>query len=93
MSKSLNAKVKYWYTQTYPDDSLGKNINEDLTFEQLKEAVFHNIDVYDTIGVGDSLIRERCFESLADRMGISYGELYDGFMESTSIASKSGQEL
>jgi len=32
--------------------------------------------VYEYIGVGDSLIRERCFERLAEIAGVSYDEIY-----------------
>lgn len=75
-------KIRDWYTKNYPTDELGKEIN-DITFEDLWNAInFDNI--YDVIGVGDSLIRERLFEHLSEIYGlviitftINYLELKD----------------
>jgi hypothetical protein len=68
-------KIRDWYTKNYPTDELGKEIN-DITFEDLWNATnFDNI--YDVIGVGDSLIRERLFEHLSEIYGVSYNYVYD----------------
>ena len=70
-------EIKEWYGETYKSDELKDYINEGVTFQQLKEVMSQGGDVYDLIGVGDSLIRERLFYGLADRENVEIGEIYD----------------
>lgn len=73
------ANIKEWYTKKYPTDELGTKIKSSATF---KKAV-HNLDrVYDFLGVHDSLVRERVFEELAKREGVTYDEIYNNWLNS-----------
>ena len=74
-------KVKDWYTNKFSIDTLGKEIDADLTFEQLFEAMDNYEDVYKTIGVFDSLIRERIFSKLAEVMCVDYDYVYDQWLK------------
>lgn len=69
--------IKTYYLATFPTDELGNEINPHATFEGLFETLDRYRDVYEYIGVGDSIIRERCFERLAQLMRCRYQEIYD----------------
>ena len=75
-----NTKLKEWYTTNYPSDELGAGINPDSTFQNLFDALDQYRDVYEVIGVGDSLVRERLFESLAEITGYDYQIIYEQWM-------------
>jgi hypothetical protein len=65
--------IKKYYTNKFPTDELGLEINPQATFLGL----IGNIgDVYEYIGVVDSLVRERLFERIAEIMECSYDEVY-----------------
>jgi hypothetical protein len=67
--------IKDWYTNNYPTDDLGEELNE-ITFEDLWNT--DNTDnIYEVMGVGDSVIRERLFERLSEIYGVSYDDVYD----------------
>ena len=72
-----NKKIKEWYMENYTTDDLGQEINEKATFEDLFKALENNTDIYDLIGVGDSVIRERLFKELASIKGIKYNDIYN----------------
>ena len=72
-----NKKIKEWYMENYTTDDLGQEINEKATFEDLFKALKNNTDIYDLIGVGDSVIRERLFKELASIKGIKYNDIYN----------------
>ena len=61
----------------FPEDSMGKEIKEGITFLGLRNILYGDYDVYDYIGVGDSLVRERLFEQLSKDIGQDYGFVYD----------------
>jgi len=72
-----NKKIKEWYIENYTTDDLGQEISEKATFEDLFKALKNNTDIYDLIGVGDSVIRERLFKELASIKGIKYNDIYN----------------
>lgn len=72
-----NTKIREWYMATYPTDDVGEEINADITFYDLFKALDTYKDVYDTLGVTDSLIRERAFEKLAEIMDVGYNYIYN----------------
>lgn len=72
-----NKKIKEWYIENYTTDDLGQEISEKATFEDLFKALEDNTDIYDLIGVGDSVIRERLFKELASIKGIKYNDIYN----------------
>jgi hypothetical protein len=66
--------IKKWYTTKFPTDELGLEINPNATFLFL----IGNIgDVYEYIGVVDSIVRERLFERIAEIMECTYDEVYN----------------
>ncbi len=68
--------VREWYCQAHPTDEMGKEIREGLTFSQLWDTMVNGDDVYHTLDADDSLIRERVFGELAERMRIPYETVY-----------------
>jgi hypothetical protein len=74
--------IKSFYVDTYPTDNLGQEINGEASFEGLNKVLDCNIDVYEYLGVGDSLVRERVFSKLAELMGVSYDVIYDKWLKS-----------
>lgn len=73
---ALRLKVGDWYRETYPTDELGQNINN-IMFYDLFDAIASGRDVYESLGAGDSLVRERCFEKLAKLMDTDYANIYE----------------
>ena len=69
--------IKQFYLETYPTDDMGKDIKDDATFVGLVTQLFGDGDVYDYLGVYDSLIRERLFSELAKQLKTTYDEIYN----------------
>lgn len=72
--------IKDWYSAAFPTDDLAGDIDPEATFEGLKGALLKGEDVYEYLGVGDSVVRERVFQELADREGVEYGVIYDTWL-------------
>jgi len=73
--------VKEFYLKNYPSDELGKEINEDASFVGLLWTLQSKGDVYDFLGVFDSIVRERLFEELAKQLRLSYTTIYEMWMK------------
>ena len=69
--------IKEFYLNEYPTDELGVELNEKATFAGLVTELFGGHDVYDYIGVGDSLVRERLFSELAKQLNKPYDFVYN----------------
>ena len=69
--------IREFYLENYPTDELGVEVNENGTFTGLLNVLFTEGDVYEYIGVGDSVIRERLFERLAEELGTPYDYVYN----------------
>ena len=69
--------IKQFYLETYPTDDMSKDIKDDATFVGLVTQLFGEGDVYDYLGVYDSLIRERLFSELAKQLKTSYDYVYN----------------
>jgi len=69
--------IREYYLNNYPKDELGYEIKKDITFLGLRNILYGNLDVYEYIGVLDSLIRERLFEKLANDIGQDYKFIYN----------------
>jgi hypothetical protein len=69
-------KIKEFYLENYPTDELGVELNETPTFAGLLNQLIVGGDVYQYIGVLDSIIRERLFEQLANELETSYDYVY-----------------
>ncbi len=66
MSRS---SIKDWYKKNYKTDELGDEINPNVTFDDLFEAILNGSDIYSIIGVHDSVVRERLFSKLSKLKG------------------------
>ena len=65
--------IKTWYKSEFTTDELAEKINSKAIFEELKKNL---PNVYDYLDVNDSIIRERVFSELAERMNIDYDFIY-----------------
>lgn len=79
---TILSTIKEWYTTTYPTDSMGHDINPTITFCNLLNALSGqeqkgDVNVYDMLGVEDSLVRERVFEQLAKVSKLDYDIIYN----------------
>lgn len=75
-------KVHDWYMETFPDDTLGMEINPDITFDDVLKALDDKKDIYVTLDVADSIIRERVFDRLAQLTGMDYDDIYTKWISS-----------
>ena len=69
-------KIIDWYMNHYLDDSLGEELNPDVTFEDCVNTLQNGTDFYKLIGVGDSVIRERLFHEIDKRFDVDSYELW-----------------
>ena len=69
-------KVKDYYVDMFPNDELGAELNPELTFDQVYKALEKGEEIYDVLGVGDSIVRERVFAELARRRNVDYDVIY-----------------
>ena len=69
--------IKQFYLENYPTDDMGNDIKDDATFVGFVTELFGDGDVYDYLGVYDSLIRERLFSELAKQLKTSYDYVYN----------------
>ena len=70
-------KIKEFYLEKYPSDELGNEIKEDITFVQLLDNLYTSDNVYEFIGVGDSIIRERLFTQLSIELKKPYKHIHN----------------
>jgi len=68
--------IREFYVKNYPTDDLGMGINPKATFAGLLNQLIVNGDVYEYLYVYDSIVRERCFERLAEELEVSYEYVY-----------------
>lgn len=73
-------EIKNWYLQEYKNDSMGLELKDEITFEDLFHVLDRYQDVYDFLGVEDSVIRERVFVKLAEILEVDYEYVYDQWM-------------
>ena len=69
--------IREYYVEAFPTDELGIEINPSATFEVLVDVLNNYGDVYQYIGVSDSIVRERCFEKLSELTNTEYDVIYD----------------
>ncbi len=70
-------EIKKFYLENYPGDELGLELSEKATFAGLLFELYRDGDVYEYIGVSDSLIRERLFEKLAEEFQVEIQHVYN----------------
>lgn len=79
------SNVKDFYINDYADDEYVCNhLNPHLTFLDIllilaspRNSLYENVDLYDALHVGDSLMRERIFAELARLLDVEYDEIYN----------------
>lgn len=76
---NMNMMIREWYLENYPTDDLGLEINPQADFSELWSAIRGGY-IYEYIGVGDSLIRERVFERFAEITGHDYDYIYEEWL-------------
>ena len=77
----MNRKIKAWYHYEYVSDKAYTAINDDVTFQDVFEALDTYQDVYKVLGLNcDSIIRERVFIELARLMDVNYDYIYDQWL-------------
>ena len=69
--------VKKFYIKAFPTDDYGPELNDKVTFEDVYTRMCKGEDFYEIVGVSDSLVRERIFQEMADRLGADYDDIYD----------------
>lgn len=69
--------IRDWYMNEYPTDPLGSELDGSVTFKDLYDQLKEGCDVYEVMGVGDSLVRERMFDHLATVHNVSYDTIYN----------------
>jgi hypothetical protein len=69
--------IREYYLENYPTDELGVSLNVTPTFAGLLHQLIIDGDIYQYIGVSDSIIQERLFERLAEELEVSYDYVYD----------------
>lgn len=80
--------VRDYYTKAYKSDELGAKIKPELTFSQAFNGMKKGKDIYDLMGVSDSVVRERVFCALAEMYaGGDYGEIYNLWLYGADNAS------
>lgn len=81
----IDYKVYAVYTRQYKTDDLGYEINPKVTFRHVLIALLCGQDIYELLGVGDSLVRERVFGILATIVGCDYGFIYDLWLRANVV--------
>jgi hypothetical protein len=82
--------IKKWYIRSYPTDDLGEELNDTNTFTDLWNSIHKGKNVYNIMGVGDSVIRERLFEYLSLIYDVDYSYVYNKWLESADEYAKGG---
>jgi len=72
--KNFSASIRKWYVKAYPTDDLGPGL--DGNFAGALETMAKGGDLYDYIGVVDSLVRERLFTRLSEMLDLDYEHIY-----------------
>jgi len=68
--------IKEFYLNAYPTDDMGEDINPNANFTGLITQIFGGFDIYEYVGVYDSLVRERLFTELANQLNKPYEFVY-----------------
>lgn len=78
--------IKKWYVKNYPDDELGEEINDKISFWTLYVLMYQRSEVYSLLEVSDSVVRERVFEKLAEILGVDYDYIYKLWLRADKYA-------
>lgn len=74
---TLDLRVKPRFEERFPEEgSFIDQIPEDLTFRKVLDGLNNEENIYDIIGVDDSVVREEIFILLSDLLDVEYDEIY-----------------
>ena len=74
------SNIKQWYVEEHSTDELGEELKDDITFNGLFRCLDSYKDVYEFLGVSDSLVRERVFNQLSIVIGVDYDYIYEQWL-------------
>lgn len=74
-------KIKEFYLEAFPTDELGVEINPHANFADLWEII-RNGNIYEYLGVCDSVIRERVFQKFSEITGHNIDYIYEEWINS-----------
>lgn len=75
------SSIKQWYVAEYPTDELGQKLTDNITFNGLFRCLDNYKDVYQFLGVDDSIVRERVFSQLSIVIGVDYDYIYEQWLK------------
>ena len=75
-SPAILQGVKEYYSEAFASDEIGEDLIEEITFLDVFQCLNNYRDFYATIGVTDSVARERIFDRLAKIMSVDYDVIY-----------------
>lgn len=78
---NLLSNVANWYTKQYPKDPDGGDINKNINFIDVLSALNKGEDIYNIIGISDSIMRERIFEKLSKMTKLPYDTIYEMWLK------------
>jgi N12 class adenine-specific DNA methylase len=88
---NMETSIRDWYIQAYPDDELGSEL-ADITFSELYQGLANSENIYETVQIGDSTVRERLFTELSEISGYDYNHLYELWINSSSVVHTIDEE-
>ena len=78
ITESKIEKVRDAYVKEFPEDELGLEIDPRVTFKSVWSAMQKGEDFYKVVGDEiDSIIRERIFAMMSEKLHIPYDDIYD----------------
>ena len=93
----LGRSIREWYAAAFPSDELASKI-QDISFYDLVDRMNHGEDVYEILGVKDSIVRERVFDEAAKLLHVDYDAVYKKWLYGVGIPdiglpSRDGQAM
>ena len=76
-AKKVGNSLPHDYHNRYPSDPIYADMKSSATLEAIKKEPWR---VYDIMGVGDSIARERVFEMIEEKYKIDYNDIYEAWM-------------
>ena len=82
ISKLNSHKVREYYITAFETDNLGYEIDKNISFlDVFLTLTLKDKGIYDLLGVGDSIIRERVFERLSELLSVDYYTIFNAWLD------------
>ena len=93
----LGKNIREWYAAEFSSDELSSKIH-DISFYNLIDRMNHGENVYEILGVKDSIVRERVFDEAAQLLHVDYDVVYKKWLYGAGIPeivlpSRDGQSM